>query len=356
MRVDADQVLVIGHRGACGYRPENTLEAHELAVRLGADRVECDVVPTADGVLVVRHDADLSISTDIARRPWLAHLRRRRAARGPSGWFVEDLSLEQVTSLRAVEPLPALRPGTAVHDGRFGVPTLVDLLATIAALRAETGRDLSVAVEVKEPGVFARRGLDVAAMLEADLAAPVAAGLPVVLQCFDPRFLRRLRERGCALPLVQLLRTRRATRSCASVDDAPGTPGWPAAEEMCSDAGLREVAGYAQVLAPHKGLVAPTVPKRLGGAVRGLVTRAHDHGLGLHVFTLRDENCYLPPSMRLGTDPAAHGRAAEEYAVLAAAGVDGVFTDHPDTAVLATRALHAGEESSRRRARTAAVG
>ncbi len=334
-------MLVIGHRGACGYRPENTLAAHEMAVRLGADRVECDVVPTADGVLVLRHEAELSGTTDIARRPDLEHLRRCRGgldSRRPPGWFVEDLTLAQVRSVRAVEPMPTLRPVASAHDGLLGVPTLAELLTMLAWLSVELGRDVSVAVEVKEPSVFARLGLDAAQMLEAELAAPTAARLPVVLQCFDPRFLRRLRERGCELPLVQLLRPSGAAGAFTEARDAPGAPGWPSADLMCSDAGLSEISRYAQVLAPRKDLVVPLTADGSCGEANDLPRRAHARGLEVHVFSLRDENRFLPPALRVGADPAAHGRAAEEYAAYVEAGVDGVFSDHPDTAVRALRA------------------
>lgn len=329
-------MLVIGHRGAPGYRPENTLAAHELAVLLGADRVECDVVPTADGVLVVRHESDVSASTDVASRPDLAHLRRR------SGWHVEDMTLEQVRSVRAVETQPALRPGSTVYDGRFGVPTLAELLLMVAGLRARTGRDVSVAVEVKDPALFARRGLDVAAMLEADLSAASASGVPVVVQCFDPRFLQRIS--GWGIPLVQLVHHRPGRRAVTGGGDAPGAPGWPRTAALCSDAGLAEVARYASVLAPCRGLVLPEGPDGSWGEPTDLVARAHDHGLDVHVYSLRNENVHLPARLRVGTHPAAHGRALDEYAALVAAGVDGVFSDHPDTAVEAVRGV-AGSRS-----------
>lgn len=328
--------MVIGHRGASGYRPENTLAAHELAVRLGADRLECDVVPTADGVLVVRHESDVTRSTDIASRPDLAALRRPPAtadALGP-GWFTEDLTLEQVSTLRAVEPRPSLRQATTVYDGVFGVPTLAELLALVAWLRTETGRDVSLAVEVKDPAVFAPRGLDVAAMLLETLSDPAAAGVPVVVQCFDPRFLVRLHELGLRLPLVQLVTHR---PGAAPLGNGAGAPGWPTASRMCSTAGLAEIAGYAQVLAVHKDMVLPVGLDGSWGLPTDLVGRAHATSLDLHVYSTRNENAYLPPVLRVGSDPGAHGRALEEYVALARAGVDGVFSDHPDTAVEAAR-------------------
>ena len=322
-------MLVIGHRGASGYRPENTLAAHELALRLGADRVECDVVPTREGVLVLRHESDVTRSTDAASRPDLAHLRRRQ--RGPGAgrdacWSTEDMTVEQVRSLRAVEPRPSLRQATTVYDGVFGVPTLAELLALVARLRVELGRALGVAIEVKDPARYAALGLDVAAMLVDELAASPLAD--VVVQCFDPRLLTDPRVREAGLPLVQL--------ASPSARDA-GSPGWPSLATMCSGAGLDHVATYARVLAPRKDMVLPVGRDGSWGTSTDLVGRAHARGLAVHVFTAANENARLPPALRVGTDPGSHGRAMGEYLALAEAGVDGVFSDHPDTAVEAAR-------------------
>ena len=139
--------IVIGHRGAPGHRPEHTLPGYELAIRMGADFIEPDLVCTADGVLVARHDAELSATTDIAAHPDLAPLRR------PDGWFVEDLTLAQLQTLRAVERVPDLRPANTAYDGR--VPTLDEILALRTRLSAELGRDVGVYLELKHPGRFA---------------------------------------------------------------------------------------------------------------------------------------------------------------------------------------------------------
>jgi glycerophosphoryl diester phosphodiesterase len=121
----ADRPLVIGHRGASGHRPEHTLASYELAARLGADFLEPDLVATADGVLVARHEPELSATTDIARRPEFAGRRTTRVVDGTSrtGWFVDDLTAAELHTLRAVERLPALRPGNTRYDRCFPVPT-----------------------------------------------------------------------------------------------------------------------------------------------------------------------------------------------------------------------------------------
>ena len=157
--------IVIGHRGAPGHRPEHTLPCYELAVRMGADFIEPDLVCTADGVLVARHDAELS-AHDRHRRP----PRPRPPAPGPDGWFVEDLTLAQLRTLRAVERLPDLRTATA-YDGHDPVPTLDEILALRARLSAELGRAVGVYLELKDPARFARLGLPLGPPLLASLEA-----------------------------------------------------------------------------------------------------------------------------------------------------------------------------------------
>ncbi len=189
---------VIGHRGASGYRPENTLAAYELAARLGADRIEPDLVPTRDGALVLRHESEITHSTDVASRPDLASRRAARLVDGEvvSGWFTEDLDLAELRSLRAVEPRPGLRPGTTVYDGLYQVPTFAELLALAESLRSELGREIVVTAEVKDPERYAAEGFDVVEMVLAeldrlDLDAPDSPGrapvLPVELPAPRPR-------------------------------------------------------------------------------------------------------------------------------------------------------------------------
>jgi glycerophosphoryl diester phosphodiesterase len=283
--------IVIGHRGAPGYRPEHTLESYELAVRMGADFIEPDLVCTADGVLVARHDAELSATTDIAARPDLAVLRR------PDGWFVEDLTLAQLQTLRAVERVPDLRPANTAYDGR--VPTLDEILALRTRLSGELGRDVGVYLELKHPGRFAELGLPLGPPL---LAALEAAGLnapdaPVVVESFE--CLRELRP-DLRVPI--------------------GTLFEPGAEVPLAD-----IAEYAQAVGAHKDLVIPRDAAGSLTAPTGLVAKAHAMGLLVHCWTFRDEERFRPTGLS----------ATQEYAAFFAAGVDGVFSDQPDTAVAA---------------------
>ena len=285
--------IVIGHRGAPGHRPEHTLPGYELAVRMGADYIEPDLVCTADGVLVARHDAELSATTDIADRAELTHLRRS------DGWLVEDLTLAQVRTLRAVERVPDLRPANTAYNGRDPVPTLDDVLALRARLSAELGRVVGVYLELKHPARFARRGLPLGPPL---LASLDAAGLnkpdaPVVVESFES--LRELRH-DLHVPLGQLVE--------------------PGAEVPVAD-----IAEYAHAVGAHKDLVIPRDAAGRLAAPTTLVADAHALGLAVHCWTFRDEARFRPT----GLD------ATEELTAFLDAGVDGVFVDQPDTAVAA---------------------
>ena len=282
--------LVIAHRGASGYRPEHTLASYRLAIALGADYVEPDLVPTRDGVLVARHEAEIGGTTDVARRPEFADRLTTKVVDGRevTGWFVEDLTLAELKTLRAVERLPELRPRNTRYDGRYEVPTFDEILTLVEEESARLGRAIGVYPETKHPSYFAAAGL---ALEEPLLAALAGRGLPAFVQSFEPGNLQWLRPRT-ALPLVQLV------SGTGRVDLVTGT-------------GLRRVAQYADAVGVDKELVSP-----------GLVADAHAAGLQVHVWTLRDE-----------TD------SIEDTQALVGAGVDGLFTDHPDTTLEACR-LH----------------
>jgi glycerophosphoryl diester phosphodiesterase len=319
-------MLVIAHRGASGDRPEHTLAAYELAARLGADHIEPDLVSTADGVLVARHEAEIGQSTDIAARPEFAELRTTKVVDGQehTGWFVEDLTLAELRTLRAVERIPAVRPANTAYDGRYPVPTFAEILTLRARLSAELGREIGVYLETKHPRYFARLGLALEPALVAELSA---AGLnradaPVFVQSFEVANLRMLRGMT-PVPLVQLIDSVGAP--------ADGTPRTYA--DLATPAGLAGIARYAAAVGVHKSLVLP----RWGGEPTTLVTDAHTAGLAVHVWTFRDENRFLPPALRSPHGPS--GDAMSEYHAYSRAGVDGVFTDHPATAVAARAAL-----------------
>jgi glycerophosphoryl diester phosphodiesterase len=305
--------LVIAHRGASGYRPEHTLESYRLAIDLGADYIEPDIVITADGALVARHENEISATTDVRDRSEFAHRRRTTVVEGRSvtGWFVEDFTLSEIKTLRARERLADVRPHNQVYDDRFAVPTFEEILDLAQTESMRLARPIGVYPEIKPPAHFTRLGLRHGEALLRALHEH-GRGLPVYVQSFDPRCLRALAARA-TFPLVQLVE-----------HDA----------ELITPYGLREVSTYAQVLGAHKSLVL-----RWDGAGQpaptGVIERAHDAGLAVHTWTFRSENAFLPPGLRQGDALAGYGDAAAEYRTFRELGVDGVFTDHPDMAVTA---------------------
>ncbi len=316
--------LVIGHRGASGYRPEHTLAGYALAARMGADCIEPDVVATRDGVLVARHENEISTTTDIAARPELADRRTTRMVDGTevSGWFTEDLTLAEIRSVRAVERLPRLRQASASLDGLFAVPTLSEILRLRAELSFELGREIVVYIETKHPSHFAGLGLALEEPLVADLADAglTGPGAPVFVQSFERANLRRLRHRlGLAAPLVLLLE--RGDSEALGGDDT-----------------LASLAADVDALGPDKQLVIPWAEDGTLGTPTNLVPRAHAAGLLVHPWTFRAENHFLPRELRSGERPADHGDLLAEVTAYLRAGVDGFFTDHPDLGVLALRA------------------
>jgi glycerophosphoryl diester phosphodiesterase len=302
--------LVIAHRGASGELPEHTLPAYALGILQGADYIEPDLVITRDGVLVARHDAELSATTDVAEHEAFAARHRRQTVDGKpvAGWFAEDFTLEELRTLRARERFADLRPRSASHDGQYGIATFTEILrflATVNEARRDAGRPpVGVYPETKHPAHFRARGLPLEPPLLAELERGLA-GAPVFIQSFEVGNLVALR-RQCAHPLVQLLE--------------PGAP-----------ADLAAIARYAQAIGVHKStVVAPDT-----GVSTGLATQAHEEGLALHAWALRAENRFLGKRWQRGRDPAVHGDLAGEIAALVAAGADGLFCDQPAEAVRA---------------------
>ncbi|TXR57864.1 glycerophosphodiester phosphodiesterase family protein [Quadrisphaera setariae] len=344
--------VVVGHRGASARRPEHTRAAYELAVAEGADGVDVDLVVTADGELVVRHEAELSDTTDIADRPELAHLRTTRVVDGVSltGWFSQDLTLAQVRLLRTRERLPELRPASAAHDGEQPVMTFAEVLALREELSVRAGREVAVWPELKHPGHFAAAGLALEPRLLAALGSSgllddgrdddeprsgsrAAAAAAVVVQCFEVAPLQRLRAAAPRLHLAQLTQPTGAPPDLRLAGDHRDYA------DLCTPDGLRELRGWADVLAPHLVQVEPRDARGRSGARRGsrLVDDAHAAGLAVVPYTVRPENTFLPAELRSGDgrDLAARGDVAALLRQLRDDGVDGLFTDDPAAALAA---------------------
>jgi glycerophosphoryl diester phosphodiesterase len=324
--------LVIGHRGASGYRPEHTLASYRLAIEMGADYIEPDLVSTKDHVLVTRHENDIADTTDVAAHPEFASRRTTKTIDGTpvTGWFTEDFTLAELRTLRAKERLPDLRPANTAFDGLYPVPTFQEVIDL--AKRAGVG----IYPETKHPTYFDSIGLSLEEPLLATLRANGLTGprAKVFIQSFETANLKELHAKT-RLPLVQLI-------------DATGRPydfvvaGDPRTyADLVTPAGLAEIATYADGIGPSKDLI---VPRDSAGNLlepTSLVRDAHRAGLVVHPWTFRRENSFLPLDFRQGNPASpeflrAPGDLPAELRLFFRLGVDGVFSDNADVAV-ATR-------------------
>ena len=359
---DENEPLVIGHRGASGYLPEHTLASYRLAIKLGADYIEPDLVSTRDGHLVVRHEPNITDTTDVEDHPEFASRKRKAIVDGAEqeGWFASDFTLEEIKTLRAVQPMSD-RPQQ--FNGRFKIPTLAEVIAL--ARRARVG----IYPETKHSTYHSRLGLALEGKL---LAALKRAGwnhrhAPVFIQSFEQSNLRRL-NRMTSVRLVQLIDANDlnpdGTLDYTAPLDRPydwtvsGDPELLARTFafLVTNAGLDEVSAYADGIGPWKPYILPTAAIQVASdgkvadangdgrvddadrktlAPTDLVERAHARGLLVHPYTFRNEQ------RRLASD--YEGNPVNEYLRFYELGVDGVFSDFPDTAFAARELFWLGE-------------
>jgi glycerophosphoryl diester phosphodiesterase len=329
--------IIIGHRGASGYRPEHTLAAYTLAIRMGADYIEPDLVSTKDGVLVARHENEISGTTDVADHPEFANRMKTKTIDGRSvtGWFTEDFTLTELKTLRAKERLPAVRPDNTRYDGMFEVPTFDEVLALVRNESRRRGEVIGVYPETKHPTYFDGIGLSLEEPLVADLKQfhlnrPNAL---VFIQSFETANLREL-DGVTKVQLVQLVDASGAPYDLVAAGD-PRTY-----RDLVTPQGLAEIATYADGLGANKNVLIPRDGAGFLTAPTAVVDDAHRVGLLVHTWTMRDENQFLPADYRIGTDPNAKGNAIAEDHRFFDIGVDGIFTDHPDTGVAALESWH----------------
>ena len=360
---DPGAPLVIGHRGAPGYLPDHTLEGYRLAAELGADFVEPDLVATKDGHLIARHEPNIASTTDVSSHPEFADRHGTAVIDGATeaGWFASDFTLKEIKTLRAIQPL-AERPQQ--FNGRFEIPTLDEVIALRKALSRELHRTIGIYPETKHPTYHQRLGLALEPRLVGALrrAGLNRANAPVFIQSFEQANLIEL-NRMTPVPLVQLVDANDVTTDGSLDFTAPfdrpydwtvsGRPELLARTFafFATDAGLAEVATYADGLGPWKPYINSTEAVDIDGdgavgdengdglvneADRRLlpattvVARAHARGLLVHPYTFRSER------RRLAFDFA--GNPLAEYLHFYSLGVDGVFSDFPDHA-FAARAL-----------------
>jgi len=324
--------LVIGHRGASGYRPEHTLAAYEQAIVQCADFIEPDLVSTADGVLVARHENEIGGTTDVASHPEFAGRRTTKTIDGVAvtGWFTEDFTLAELKTLRARERIPGTRPANTAFDGLYQVPTLDEVLDLARRSRTCDGDPVGVYPETKHPSYFDGIGLS----LEEPLVETLAAnGLdhrraPVFIQSFEVGNLQELASMT-PVSLVQLINCSGAPWDFVAAGD-PRTYA-----DMVTPAGLRDIARYADGIGACKDVMIPRTAGGNLGEPTAVIRDAHRRGLVVHGWTFRRENQFLPLEFRSSSDPNAVGDLEGEIDAFVDAGMDGFLTDNPDIGALA---------------------
>lgn len=332
-RLDLPVPTVIGHRGTSGYRPEHTLGSYRLALDMGAHIIEQDVVPTRDGHLVCRHENDITATTDVSAHPEFASRRTTKTIDGIplTGWFTEDFTLAELKTLRAKERIPGNRQKNTLYDGRWEIPTFEEVLRWADREGRRRGKPVWLYVETKHPTYFRGLGLGLEERLVKLLRRydRHRAQSPLILQSFEPSSIQRL-SKLVATPRVVLL-SGTGTRPWDFT--ATGDP--RTTDDLVKPAGLKWMASFAQGIGPTLDLI---IPKDGSGGLTEpttLVRDAHAQGLILHPYTMRNENTFLPADFRRGTDPNAYGDAFGAFATYFATGIDGIFSDNPDTALLA---------------------
>lgn len=345
--------LVVAHRGASGYIPEETVEAYAKAIEMGADAIEPDVISTKDGVLIARHDPNLAFSTDVAQHPEFAARKRTLSVDGElqEGWFASDFTLAEIKTLGGIST-DAERPQQ--FNGQYKIATIQEVIDMIK----KSGRNIAIYPETKNPTFHRQQGLPLEDKL---LAMLTAAGWteresPVFIQSFEPGSLKYMRSKGSKLKMVQLIDAdnvdlKTGALTYAAPYDKPFD--WAQAgdkrlfSDMVTSAGLAEIKTYADGIGPWKRYIVSVkgaVDINGDGKVNDadtstmepttLVADAHKAGLFVHPYTFRNEKRRLASNYK--------GDPALEYKQFFALGVDGVFTDFADTA-LAARAAYLKE-------------
>ena len=360
--LDGAAPLVVAHRGASGYLPEETYEAYVKAIDLGADFVEPDLVSTQDGVLIARHDPNLAYSTNVASLAQFAARQRTVSVDGEvqTGWFASDFTLAEIKTLGGIST-DAERPQQ--YNGLYKIVTFQELVDLVKAKSASTGRIIGVYPETKNPTYHRDLGLP----LEDKLIAIInAAGwnsktAPIFVQSFEPSSLKYMRSKGLNVRMVQLVdgddydfRNGTVDNPDASIYSRPydwaragDTRKFPA---MLTPAGLAEVKTYADGIGPWKPYIVPVkgsfnaagqmidvngdgktnLNDASTQAATTLIADAHKAGLFVHAYTFRNEK------RRLAFD--YQGDPQAEYLQVFRLGIDGVFSDFADTAIAARTA------------------
>ena len=323
---------MIAHRGASGYRPEHTRAAYQLAIDLGADAVEPDLVSTSDGVLVIRHENEISGTTDVASRPEFAAKRTTKTIDGieVSGWFTEDFTWDELQTVRARERLVKTRPANTKYDGQEGILRLVDLVELLAG----APRPVVMVAELKHAHYFESIGLPLDGVFARDIAGWARAD-NLIVESFEQSVLAKVQERD-VLGRVTFL----ADAAGAPADEVArlGADALPFSDYL-TDAGLARLAPAVDGVSVDKSLVLQTDARGNVTGTSDLIARARDLGLETYVWTLRAENRFLAKNFRRGIRGRDFGDWEKEYRLIMKTSVDGVFADQPDLAIRARSTL-----------------
>ena len=331
--------LVIGHRGASGYRPEHTEAAYSLAFALGADAVEPDIVATKDGILVVRHENEISGTTDVADHAEFADRRADKVIDGVAvtGWFTEDFTWAELSTLRARERLPALRPLSASFDGQFPIMRLRDLFRLVDLTEAPLDRELSIVAEIKHASYFESIGLPLDELFAAEVneAGWNTGEGRLTIESFERTVLAQVHARGIFGRRVFLLEAEGAPADLV----ARFGDGATEYADYLTDLALYQLGHHIDGISVPKSLILHTNDDGNVDGASDLVDSAHAAGLEIYTWTLRPENRFLAPSFRVGTRKADFGNGQAEFRTIMDTGIDGVFADQPDLAVFVRDAL-----------------
>lgn len=364
--------LVIAHRGASGHLPEHTLEAYQLAMRMGADFIEPDLVPTKDGQLISRHENDLTHTTNVAVLPQFANRKTTKRIDGiaVTGWFSEDFTLAEIKQLKAREPLPALRPQGAEHNDQYSIATLSEIVGLVNQFEDDTGRKVGLYIETKHPTYFRYEGrtldgkpiaLDTSKKLVQELKlVNFTDPARVFIQSFEVQNLLELKQQWMpgmkvTFPLIQLIGD--TEKSYLPPKDSFSVPYdvfyhqqqgadlkaiYPQGagfllsaakpldySALLSDKGLAFMSSYAAGIGPWRS----SIYQKHSLTLKPFVKAAQQQGLKVHPYTFRAEANYL-----MAKDVKTTFSFDEEIQALFKQGIDGVFSDYPDLA-LKSRAL-----------------
>lgn len=326
LQLNSSPPIIIAHRGASGFRPEHTLAAYELAINLGADYIEPDLVSTKDGILIARHENEISTTTNVAEYPEFANRLTTKIIDGKSitGWFTEDFTLAEIKTLKAKERLPFRNQS---FNGMFSIPTFQEIIDLVKVKSREIGRSIGIYPETKHPTYFASLGLP----LEEPLISTLhnngykSATDPIFIQSFETGNLQKLSQLT-DLPLIQLLENSGQPFDLAIKGDRRSY------QDLTKPQELAKIAEYAAGIGPNKQMIIPVNNQGKLLSPTSLIADAHAVGLLVHPYTFRNETQYLSPDY--------HHNPELEYEQFFHLGVDGIFTDFTDTALTVIQRIY----------------